>query len=72
MGIKGGMEPPPKDPDKPVRPISGEKGIGRLAIAAIGPQVLVLTRAGRRAMRGKLVAAYIHWGLFELPGINLG
>ena len=71
LGTKGGMAPPPKDPDKPVRPISGEKGIGRLAIAAIGPQVLVLTRSGRGAMRGKLVAAYIHWGLFELPGINL-
>src|SRR5437868_5516823 len=29
------------------RPIMGEKGIGRLAIARIGPQVLVLTRARR-------------------------
>ena len=71
LGTKGGMAPPPKDPDKPVRPISGEKGIGRLAIAAIGPQVLILTRSGRGTMRGNLVVAYIHWGLFELPGINL-
>ncbi|MCL4554411.1 MAG: hypothetical protein M1565_04685, partial [Actinobacteria bacterium] len=54
-----------------MRPISGEKGIGRLAIAAIGPQVLVLTRAGRGNTRHDLVAAFIHWGLFELPGINL-
>ena len=36
-----GLNPPPKDPDKPERPILGEKGIGRLAIASIGPQVLV-------------------------------
>ena len=40
-----GLKPPPRDPDQPKRPILGEKGIGRLAIAIIGPQVLVLTRA---------------------------
>ena len=71
LETEGGMKLPPKDPDKPPRPISGEKGIGRLAIAAIGPQVLVLTRAGHGKKRHDLVAAYIHWGLFELPGINL-
>lgn len=54
------------------RPILGEKGIGRLAIAAIGPQVLVLTRAVRDHGRlDDLVAALVHWGLFELPGIDL-
>src|SRR4051794_40924561 len=29
---KYGLLPPPKDPDKDVRPILGEKGVGRLAI----------------------------------------
>lgn len=71
LGASTGMKPPPKDPEKPERIISGEKGIGRLAIAAIGPQVLVLTRAGRGKKQNDLVAAFIHWGLFEIPGINL-
>src|ERR1700754_2031392 len=66
------IKPPPKDPDQPSRPTLGEKGIGRLAVAIIGPQVLILSRARReRLPLDKIVAAYIHWGLFELPGINL-
>jgi signal transduction histidine kinase len=64
-----GLKPPPIDPEKPLRPILGEKGIGRLAIAVIGPQVLILSRAKRK--RQELTAAFIHWGLFECPGINL-
>lgn len=61
-----------KQPDlEPRRPIMGEKGIGRLAIAAIGPQVLVLTRAKRKDGIKPLVVSIVHWGLFELPGINL-
>jgi signal transduction histidine kinase len=67
-----GLKPPPKDPEQPKRPILGEKGIGRLAIAIIGPQVLILTRARREDKAAdKLVAAYVHWGLFELPGLDL-
>ncbi|MDJ0837655.1 MAG: ATP-binding protein [Acidobacteriota bacterium] len=66
-----GLEMPPVDEKKKKRPIMGEKGIGRLAIALIGPQVLVLTRAERNGELMELVAAYIHWGLFECPGINL-
>src|SRR5690606_5111497 len=47
-------------------------GIGRLAIAVIGPQVLVVTRPERNKIAGELtVVAYIHWGLFELPGLDL-
>lgn len=57
--------------NKKSRPIMGEKGIGRLAIAAIGPQVLVLTRALRKDGLHDLVAAFINWGIFESPGINL-
>lgn len=64
---------PPVDPTKEKRIITGEKGIGRLAIASIGQQVLILTKAkyilGNAP--GKIVAAFINWGLFELPGINL-
>ena len=63
---------PPIDPSQSKRPILGEKGIGRLAIAIIGSQVLVLSRArldGKPSDR--IVAAYLHWGIFELPGLNL-
>lgn len=66
-----GIKPPPIDPTKKRRPITGEKGIGRLAIAVIGPQVLVLTRAKRDDKLHDLVAAFLHWGLFEAPGVNL-
>jgi signal transduction histidine kinase len=68
---KKGIQPPPIDPNKTLRPIAGEKGIGRLAIAVIGPQVLVLTRAKLVDEIHELVASFIHWGLFEAPGINL-
>ena len=50
---------------------TGEKGIGRLAIAAIGPQVLLLTRAKRDDGMHKTVAAFLNWTLFTLPGISL-
>ena len=50
---------------------TGEKGIGRLAIAAIGPQVLLLTRARRGEGLHKTVAAFVNWTLFTLPGISL-
>ncbi len=54
-----------------VRPISGEKGIGRLAIALLGRQVLVLTQARRADGLHDLVVSWVHWGLFEVPGLNL-
>ena len=59
-----------KDPNKKTRPILGEKGIGRLAVATLGPQVLLLTRA-KREEGCQLVAAFMHWGLFEAPGVDL-
>lgn len=63
---------PPRDPDQPKRATLGEKGIGRLAVAIIGPQALILTRARRERMPSdKLVAAYINWTMFELPGLDL-
>lgn len=66
-----GVVPPPKAPDKPSRPMLGEKGVGRLAIAIIGSQVLVLSRAVRNGIAHNLVAAFIHWGIFECPGLDL-
>lgn len=57
--------------DQEERPITGEKGIGRLAIALLGNQVLVLTRAIRDDGLHDLVACWLHWGLFEIPGLNL-
>jgi hypothetical protein len=53
------------------RPITGEKGIGRLAIALLGGQVLVLSRAIRDGGLRDLVVSWIHWGLFEIPGLDL-
>jgi signal transduction histidine kinase len=71
----GGLPPPPIDPRLPRRPVLGEKGIGRLAVAAIGPQVMVLTRARHRgngeSSPDGLVVAFVHWGLFSCPGIDL-
>jgi signal transduction histidine kinase len=55
----------------PVRPMLGEKGIGRLAIAAIGPQVVIVTRAVREGHLQRPVIAVVNWGMFELPGIDL-
>jgi signal transduction histidine kinase len=53
------------------RAIMGEKGIGRLAIAAIGPQVVVLSRAKKGDTLMPLVVCVINWRLFELPGIDI-
>ncbi|AYW90039.1 regulator [Yersinia pseudotuberculosis] len=56
---------------KTTRPIMGEKGIGRLAIASIGPQVLVITRSRKKGILGNVVAAFVNWTLFSLPKLNL-
>lgn len=52
------------------RPVLGEKGIGRLAIAAIGPQMLVITRPHEEAGDPGTMA-FVNWSLFEVPGLNL-
>lgn len=61
----------PPIPEGKERPIMGEKGIGRLAIASIGDHILVLTRAKRKDGLHDLVMSFIYWRLFEIPGINL-
>ena len=58
-------------PDRSPRPVLGEKGIGRLAIATIAPQVLVLTRARRGNELSDLTAAFLNWRIFECAGLNL-
>jgi signal transduction histidine kinase len=60
-----------KPPNKAKRAIMGEKGIGRLAIALLGSQVLVLTRANRGNKLSDLSMCFIHWGLFAIPSLNL-
>jgi hypothetical protein len=52
------------------RALLGEKGIGRLAIAAVGPQTLVITRADG-ATSGQVLLSLVNWRVFEEPGINL-
>ncbi len=75
VDVSKSLIPPPKDPTKEERPSMGEKGIGRLAISIIGPQVLILTRAKRftdnKENYHDLVAAFINWKMFEIPGINI-
>ena len=65
------LAPPPVPTNKLLRPILGEKGIGRLSVGAIGKQVLIITRAKRDNGLQKTVMAFIHWGIFELPGLDL-
>ncbi len=67
---KGERNRLPLDKDKPERPITGEKGIGRLAIASIGSQVLILTRP-KYGENKSIVGCFINWELFEIPGVNL-
>ncbi|MCT4638107.1 MAG: ATP-binding protein [Bacteroidales bacterium] len=66
---------PPIIKNKKLRPVMGEKGIGRLAIASIGDHVLVLTRAIREDENGEvideLVVSFVYWRLFEIPGLDL-
>ena len=63
--------PPYRPEGAEPRPTTGEKGIGRLAIALLGDQTLILTRAARDDGVHDLVVGLIHWGLFEIPGLNL-
>ena len=53
------------------RPVLGEKGIGRLAIATIAPQVLILTRARRNGNLSDVTAAFLNWGFFECIELDL-
>lgn len=58
---------------KRLRAIMGEKGIGRLAIASIGPQVLIMTRARAfdESAVQPLLVSLVHWGMNQLPDVDL-
>ena len=56
---------------KPARAVMGEKGIGRLAVAFLGPQVLIVTRSEKKGYDNTITMCYVHWGLFEQPAMNL-
>ena len=71
VGANREVKPNYIDRNMPRRIILGEKGIGRLAIATIGRQVLILSRAKRKEGLQDLVVSFIHWGLFEVPGVDL-
>ncbi|ORT49526.1 hypothetical protein ST37_14115 [Vibrio sp. qd031] len=53
------------------RKLMGEKGIGRLAIASIGRQVVALSRAEREGGLHEMIVALIHWTQFEIPDISI-
>ncbi len=65
------LPPPPVDTRKATRPILGEKGIGRLAIGIVGNPLLILSRAVRDGVVHPLMAAFLHWEVFALPGVDL-
>lgn len=67
----GASKLPPRPSRAEARPVLGEKGIGRLAIASIGPQALVVSRPDPSAHGGPGVLALLNWTFFEIPGINL-
>lgn len=58
------------------RPVTGEKGIGRLSVAAIGKLVLVVSHYRQRSevteeIDEQYIVSAVHWGLFEAPNITL-
>lgn len=62
--------PPPRPEGARPRSTMGEKGIGRLAIASIGPQVAVVTRP-HSGSRRPIVVALVQWSMFAIPGLLL-
>ena len=66
-----GITKPSVKKNKASRPVMGEKGVGRLAIAVIGPQALVITRNTSENSLRDYVVSFINWSMFELPGVNL-
>jgi signal transduction histidine kinase len=60
-----------RPPEMPLRPVAGEKGIGRLAIGMLGPQALILTKARRADGLHRMIAAFVNWSAFAIPDIDL-
>ena len=69
LGEEGDDEAAVADRDGlPVRVRQGQKGIGRLSVAFLGPSVLVITKKKDTAY----TAALVDWRLFENPYLLLG
>jgi hypothetical protein len=70
----GSALPPLHRPERlSVRRQMGEKGIGRLAIASVGPQLIVVSRgtsSGGDSL-DSMVVSFVQWSMFEIPGITL-
>lgn len=51
----------------------GEKGIGRLAIATTGPQLIIISRPHKPLSEtdDEILFALVQWTLFEVPGLTL-
>lgn len=64
---------PSVPPGFKIRRQMGEKGIGRLAIASIGSQMLVVTRAREKVGtdEDEVIVALLQWSFFEVPGLTL-
>ncbi|HEX3359421.1 MAG TPA: ATP-binding protein [Solirubrobacterales bacterium] len=70
--VRGQRLQPDVRPGYQPRPLLGEKGIGRLAIASVGPALLALMRPYTDGVnRQPIWGSFIHWGIFEIPAINL-
>lgn len=74
LGTESKLNIPGSDPILPptgasARSIMGEKGIGRLAIATMGPIVLVATRSEKTLH--EVTVSLVPWRVFELPSIDL-
>ena len=74
LAEKGGIKLPTKGRNQKKRAILGEKGIGRLAVAAIGNNLLVLTRPKYPAedKLDRITVALLSWPIFALPGLDIG
>ena len=73
LAEKGGIALPSKGKNQRRRAILGEKGIGRLAVASIGNNLLVLTRPKYPPTnsKDKITVGLLSWPIFALPGLDI-
>ena len=64
------LSPPISEEDRrglPLRPIQGQKGIGRLSVGALGSRLLLVSKT----QESKFLGSLIDWRLFENPFLDL-
>jgi signal transduction histidine kinase len=66
--VSGAVTPKEDRNGLPIRERQGEKGIGRLSVAFLGPVVFVISKRKNKPF----VAALVDWRLFENPFLLLG